>query len=251
MFGLFTLATTVTASFTPLFTVRFLAGMSFGAALPIIVAVAAEVTTPERRALTAAMMFCGLPVGGALSAFTTQALPQPIDWRILFYIGGIIPILLVPVLWTLLPETYKPGSRAGVDKVGTWEALFGRKINNAEHQLAFIEMLRLITDGRISPEEAVRAYHGVLQGKGIKPQRALDEDLKLTDQTMSYDGSAARRATVEVKNNPLVLNRGAKVTGERSNSDWPKRADGSPDFTGMTAAQRLAYDQARLQRKFG
>jgi AAHS family 3-hydroxyphenylpropionic acid transporter len=84
MFGLFTLATTVTASFTPLFTVRFLAGMSFGAALPIIVAVAAEVTTPERRAFTAAMMFCGLPVGGALSAFTTQALPEPIDWRILF-----------------------------------------------------------------------------------------------------------------------------------------------------------------------
>jgi AAHS family 3-hydroxyphenylpropionic acid transporter len=125
MFGLFTLATTVTASFTPLFTVRFLAGMSFGAALPIIVAVAAEVTTPERRALTAAMMFCGLPVGGALSAFTTQALPEPIDWRILFYIGGIVPILLVPVLWMLLPETYKPVSQAAAEKVGTWAALFG------------------------------------------------------------------------------------------------------------------------------
>src|SRR6266704_447842 len=81
-------------------------------------------------------------------------------------------------------------------KYGARVALFGRKINHAEHQLAFIEMLRLITDGRISPEEAVRAYHGVLQGKGLRPHRPLEEDLKLTDQAMSYDGSALRRAMV-------------------------------------------------------
>ena len=43
-------------------------------------------------------------------------------------------------------------------KYGARVALYGRKINNAEHQLAFIEMLRLITDQVISPEEAVRAY---------------------------------------------------------------------------------------------
>ena len=41
-------------------------------------------------------------------------------------------------------------------KYGARVALFGRKINNAEHQLAFVEMLRLVTDGKISPEEAVR-----------------------------------------------------------------------------------------------
>jgi hypothetical protein len=62
-------------------------------------------------------------------------------------------------------------------KYGARVALFGRKINNAEHQLAFIEMLRLITDGKIGPEEAVRAYHGVLQSKGIKPTRVLADDL--------------------------------------------------------------------------
>jgi hypothetical protein len=56
-------------------------------------------------------------------------------------------------------------------KYGARVALFGRKINNAEHQLAFIEMLRLITDGKVTPEEAVRAYHGVLQAKGIRPHR--------------------------------------------------------------------------------
>src|SRR2546421_8201780 len=78
-------------------------------------------------------------------------------------------------------------------KHGARVALFGRKINNAEHQLAFIEMLRLITEGKLSPEEAVRAYHGVLQGKKITPKLPLEKDLELTDQSMSYDGSAHAR----------------------------------------------------------
>ena len=123
-------------------------------------------------------------------------------------------------------------------KYGARVALYGRKINNAEHQLAFIEMLRLITQRKISPEEAVRAYHGVLQAKAIKPHRSLEEDLKITDPAMSYDASAARRATVEIRNNPL-----AKMI---STDSWPKRADGSPDFARMNSAQRLAYDRFRL-----
>jgi hypothetical protein len=45
------------------------------------------------------------------------------------------------------------------------------KINNAEHQLAFIEMLRLITEGKIS-EEAVRAYHAVPRRRESSPSSA-------------------------------------------------------------------------------
>jgi hypothetical protein len=142
-------------------------------------------------------------------------------------------------------------------KYGARVALFGRKINNAEHQLAFIEMLRLITDGKLSPEEAVRVYHGVLKAKGLKPHRLLEDDLKLTDQAMSYDGSAARRARVEVRNNPLA---GASTTTDKSKirnskseiaaAGWPNGADGSPDFDNMNSAQRHAYHQARLNRVF-
>lgn len=146
-------------------------------------------------------------------------------------------------------------------KYGARVALFGRKINNAEHQLAFVEMLRLITEGRLSPEEAVRAYHGLLQAKNIKPHRPLDDDLKLTDQAMSYDGSAARRATAVIQSNPLAARQasaaapGAPQSASSStaaaNGAWPVRADGSPDFARMDSVQRQAYDQARLTRRFG
>src|SRR6266850_2371842 len=79
----------------------------------------------------------------------------------------------------LLSEAKKYGARV---------ALFGRKINNAENQLAFIRFLRYIADGEINAEEAVRAYHGVLQQLGIKPQRSLEEDMVLQTNVMSYSG---------------------------------------------------------------
>lgn len=125
LFGLFTLLTAFAATFVPLFTVRLLAGLSFGAALPIMMAIAAEVAAPERRALTASMMFCGMPLGGGLAALVTQALPASYDWRVLFYIGGAIPLVLVLVLLAKLPETFQLRSRKITARVSTWEALFG------------------------------------------------------------------------------------------------------------------------------
>ena len=65
-------------------------------------------------------------------------------------------------------------------KYGARAALFGRKINTAEHQLTFVRHLRFIADGELKPEEAVKAYHGELQKMGIQPHRALENDLKIT-----------------------------------------------------------------------
>jgi hypothetical protein len=143
-------------------------------------------------------------------------------------------------------------------KYGARVALFGRKINHAEHQLAFIEMLRLITDGRISPEEAVRAYHGVLQAKGIRPHRPLEKDLELTDQAMSYGGGGSRPTVSAPARPPASPKPAAEASGTGSagpavgdGEDWPQRGDGAPDFTAMTSAQRRAYDAVRLKRRFG
>ncbi len=141
-------------------------------------------------------------------------------------------------------------------KHGARVALFGRKINNAEHQLAFIEMLRLITEGRISPEEAVRAYHAILEARKIKPKMPLDKDLELTDQAMSYDSTAKRGGIIAPGSStsrttpPLHPGNSTGSTSPAANGTWPKQADGSPDFAHMDSAQRQAYDQWRLARMF-
>lgn len=63
-------------------------------------------------------------------------------------------------------------------KYGARAALYGRKINNAEHQTSFVKYLRLLADGEVEPAEAVRAYHADLQRLNLRPQRELHKDLQ-------------------------------------------------------------------------
>lgn len=117
---------------------------------------------------------------------------------------------------------------------GARVALFGRKINNAENQLAFIEFLRMIVEGHIGPEEAVKAYHGVLQELHIRPWRTLEADLQQTDTSLSYAGTTPRRqgtATTTVATKTAVATTG-------------KLSDLSP-------AERLAYHRERLRIELG
>jgi hypothetical protein len=136
------------------------------------------------------------------------------------YDPGLIPGILGGSSGTtydafhLLEEAKKYGARA---------ALFGRKINNAEHQLTFVSFLRAIADGKISAEAATRAYHGELEKLRIKPFRALKDDLELTATTTSYASSPSPRA-------------GATNTAV-------------PDFKAMTPAQKVAYARERLRAR--
>ncbi|HEY2146908.1 MAG TPA: hypothetical protein VGH32_03160, partial [Pirellulales bacterium] len=113
------------------------------------------------------------------------------------------PHLIVGILGGSAGTTYDAFKLiAEAQKYGARAALYGRKINNAECQLAFIEFLRLIVEHQITPEEAVSAYHGVLQQLKIQPHRSLEDDLKLQSNVMSYrsgargEGRATRKTEV-------------------------------------------------------
>ena len=81
--------------------------------------------------------------------------------------------------FSLIYEAKRHGARV---------ALFGRKINAAEHQLSFVQFLRLVADDQMLPAEAVKAYHGALEGLGITPRRSLEKDLELSSNFASYGG---------------------------------------------------------------
>jgi hypothetical protein len=142
----------------------------------------------------------------------------------------------------LLSEARKYGARV---------ALFGRKINNAENQLAFIHFLRRIADGEIGAEEAVKAYHGVLQRLGVRPQRSLDEDMKLQTNVMSYGGNGkVVSAPAVAKPQAAKKDCGCGCNGAGTCAPEPG-ANGHPDFTKMAAAQKVAYHRARWDRILG
>jgi hypothetical protein len=70
------------------------------------------------------------------------------------------------------------------EKHGARVALFGRKINLAESPLAMVATMRAVADGDLSPQEAVRHYHGELQKARIKPARPLEEDAEVTEAVL-------------------------------------------------------------------
>ncbi|HWG46917.1 MAG TPA: hypothetical protein VN688_29410 [Gemmataceae bacterium] len=152
----------------------------------------------------------------------------------------------------LLSEAKKYGARV---------ALFGRKINNAENQIAFIRFLRLLADGEISAEEAVRAYHGVLQHLGIKPQRSLADDMQLQTNVMSYGGNGVVISVPPSPNGQKKVKEPAAACACKSTAHngcacadaKPAKAEtnGTVDFSKMTAAQKIAYHKACWDRVLG
>ncbi len=75
-------------------------------------------------------------------------------------------------------------------KYGARAALYGRMINNSEHQLTMIQHLRWLADGDLDdPTEAVRSYHSELQKLGIPPWRNLADDLRATPRDSAYSGT--------------------------------------------------------------
>jgi hypothetical protein len=144
----------------------------------------------------------------------------------------------------LLSEAKKYGARV---------ALFGRKINNAENQLAFIQFLRLIADGEISAEEAVKAYHGVLQRLGVKPHRTLEEDMKLQTGVMSYGGSTRTISVPTPSAGPSNAKKGPCDCG--CGTCGTKSAEASStteaNFEKMTPAEKMAHHKAKWDRVLG
>jgi len=126
-------------------------------------------------------------------------------------------------------------------KYGARVALFGRKINQAEHQLAFIQFLRLLVENKVQPVEAVKAYHGVLQELGIKPTRSLDVDLTYQTAVMSYGGEDGKTFSFPTQ----------KKAEKPTQSKSAGTVSAAPDFAAMSSEQRLAYHRDRLNRVFG
>ena len=129
-------------------------------------------------------------------------------------------------------------------KHGAKVALYGRKINNAEHQPSFIQHLRNVADGNEKPEEAVRAYHGDLQGLNIKPYRKLEDDLQRTDTASSYsERSEPGRPGPGSSVRPVPVKSGPEEPGPRRPGSLNAR---DPDFTKMSPREKVEWNLRRL-----
>ncbi|WP_410524833.1 3-(3-hydroxy-phenyl)propionate transporter MhpT [Pseudomonas sp. DTU_2021_1001937_2_SI_NGA_ILE_001] len=124
LFGVFSLATAYVEGYATLLLVRFLTGLGLGAALPNLIALCAEAVGEQRRGTAISIMYAGVPLGGALAAVV--AMLGGDHWQMTFIIGGLAPLLVVPLMLVLLPESTVFRQQADASaRVSTPQALFG------------------------------------------------------------------------------------------------------------------------------
>ncbi len=104
MFGLMSIATGLAPNVDALLIARFLTGLGIGGALPNLVALVSENTPPALKNTSVGLLYAGLPSGGALASLVA-ALAKAESWSIVFFVGGIAPLVAVPLLVWLLPES--------------------------------------------------------------------------------------------------------------------------------------------------
>lgn len=71
-------------------------------------------------------------------------------------------------------------------KYGAMVALFGRKINDAQSPLHFLESMRAVSDSLVSPREGVKLYHDKMKKAGIVPVVSLEDDLILSAKLQQH-----------------------------------------------------------------
>jgi AAHS family 4-hydroxybenzoate transporter-like MFS transporter len=122
LFGCFTLLTAAAQGVPDLLIYRFVAGIGLGGALPNALALTGEYCPARRRATLVVAMFCGYSLGSIIGGGLTAAVISRFGWRSVFLVGGMLPLLLVPVLITTLPESLyflvsKEGWRQQIQRV--------------------------------------------------------------------------------------------------------------------------------------
>jgi AAHS family 4-hydroxybenzoate transporter-like MFS transporter len=106
-FGIGALATAFVQDVNSLLAIRFLTGLGLGGAMPNTIAMTSEFSPRRRRATMVMIMFCGFSAGAALGGLLAAALIPQFGWRSVFVVGGVAPLLLVPILALRLPESVR------------------------------------------------------------------------------------------------------------------------------------------------
>ncbi len=105
LFSFFTLMTAMARGVNDLMVWRFLAGIGLGGAMPNALALTGEYCPKRYKATLVIIMFCGFSLGSIIGGLVAAGLLETYGWRAVFLVGAVLPMLLLPFLFRLLPES--------------------------------------------------------------------------------------------------------------------------------------------------
>jgi AAHS family 4-hydroxybenzoate transporter-like MFS transporter len=130
VFALPTVAIAAVDTLLALGTLRFIAGLGLGGALPNAAALASEFVPRRVRPLAVTLTIVCVPLGGTLGALLGGQVLPLFGWRVLFAIGGALPVIVALVLIRFLPESPRYLAR----RADRWPEL-ARVLRRAGHEV--------------------------------------------------------------------------------------------------------------------
>lgn len=104
-FGFFSLLCAFARSPMELAALRFLTGLGLGAAMPNSTTLLSEYIPQRLRGILITLMFMGFGLGSASGGIVSAWMVPAYGWHAVLMLGGVLPLLLLPVLYFRLPES--------------------------------------------------------------------------------------------------------------------------------------------------
>ncbi len=104
-FGVFTICTAWAPNLGVLLVYRFCAGLGLGGAMPSFISLTSEYVPRRLRAPAIALLWAGFPLGGVVGGLLGSWIIPALGWQSVFWVGGVLPLLLGAILVVALPES--------------------------------------------------------------------------------------------------------------------------------------------------
>ena len=121
-FSLLTLLTARVNSIGELLIVRFVAGIGLGCIIPNATALIGEYSPRRLRVTLMATISVSFTGGAAIGGFVAAGLIPAFGWRSVFYVGGVLPLVIALLMYLWLPESlqFLVVRGGNLERVGGW-----------------------------------------------------------------------------------------------------------------------------------
>jgi AAHS family 4-hydroxybenzoate transporter-like MFS transporter len=87
--------------------------------MPNAITLTSEYCPENKRSFLVTSMFCGFTIDSALGGLVAAQMVAAYGWRSVLVVGGVAPLLLVPVLWLALPASVRFLVLRGTTRTGS------------------------------------------------------------------------------------------------------------------------------------
>ncbi|MCL6594343.1 MAG: MFS transporter, partial [Alicyclobacillus sp.] len=106
-FGLFSILTASAHHTGELLFYRLLTGLGLGGSMPNVIALTAEYSPDRMRRTLITIMWFGVPVGVVAGGLLAAWMIPAFGWTSVFYLGGIVPLLISVIALLFMPESLR------------------------------------------------------------------------------------------------------------------------------------------------